>query len=216
MDDKERNTGGQKYKIWIFWERKKFFTWNKKDFSLLFEGYHLVKKKRKIADTSVTKNHGGQVLDPTVLRHCGVIPYMFKGTNGFDSAIESLNVITWKWNAIKTIDNRDGIASSSFQTISVFDSAKGQMYLFICIYNKLAVMEKLKKSCKLLFYFIFFYLFIYLFIYLFNYLRGHFFLGGGGGGGRGQGALKPVVDQCLFSGFDLVKLASWICSSSLL
>ena len=144
-------------------------------------------KKRKITDTSVTKNHGGQVLDPTVLRHCGVIPYMFKGTNGFESAIESLNVITWKWNAIKTIDNRDGIVSSSFQRISVFDSAEGQMYLFICIYNKLAIMEKLKKSCKLLFYLVLFYLFIYLFIYLIICVDIFFREGGGGRRGRGWG-----------------------------
>ena len=80
----------------------------------------------------------------------------------FDSAIESLNVVTWKWNATKTIDNRDDIISSTFQRISVFNSAAGQMDIFLCVHNILTIMEKLKSLASF-----------------------HFFWGGGWGGEAG-------------------------------
>ena len=42
-------------KIWISWERKELFRWNKKHFSWFLKGYHLAKNKKndkKIADIS--------------------------------------------------------------------------------------------------------------------------------------------------------------------
>ena len=81
------------------------------------------------------------------------------------------NVAIWKSNVIKAIDNSDGIMSSAFHRISVFDSAAGQMYLFLCIYNKLTIMEKLKKSWKLLYiHFLYIYFFggpicVYFFVF---------------------------------------------------
>ena len=45
---------GRNTKNWISWEWKELFRWNKKDFSQIFKGYHLVKNENlvKIADAS--------------------------------------------------------------------------------------------------------------------------------------------------------------------
>ena len=52
MADKEKKGEDGNTNIWICRERKELFRWNKKQFSWLFKGYHLV-KKRKIADSSL-------------------------------------------------------------------------------------------------------------------------------------------------------------------
>ena len=81
------------------------------------------------------------------------------------------NVATWKSNVIKATDNSDGSMSSTFQRISVFDSAAGQMYLFLCIYNKLTIMEKLKSLGSFYIYIFYTYIFLgYLFVFIFLYL----------------------------------------------
>ena len=52
MADKEKEAEDGNTNIWICQERKEHFRWNKKQFSWLFKGCHLV-KKQKIADTSL-------------------------------------------------------------------------------------------------------------------------------------------------------------------
>ena len=105
-----------------------------------------------------------------------------KGKTKFDSLIESLNVITWKSNAIKEIDNRNGIMSSTFQKISVFDSAAGQICLFLCIYNKLKITEKFKSLTS-------FYMYIFVV--------------------EGMGEREWVTYLCLFFVFVTLPCSSW-------
>ena len=52
MANIEKRGEDGKTKILTFKEQKNLFRWNKKHFSKLFKGYHLV-KKWKIADTSL-------------------------------------------------------------------------------------------------------------------------------------------------------------------
>ena len=37
--------------MWISWEQKELFGWNKKSFSVTFMGHHLLKKKVKIKNS---------------------------------------------------------------------------------------------------------------------------------------------------------------------
>ena len=47
MADKGRKRGGdENTKIWISGEQKELFRWNKKHFSKVLKGYHLVKNKK--------------------------------------------------------------------------------------------------------------------------------------------------------------------------
>ena len=45
MADREKGGEDENTKIWISWERKELFRWNKKHFSWFLKGYNLVKNK---------------------------------------------------------------------------------------------------------------------------------------------------------------------------
>ena len=49
MANREKEGGNTK--IWISWERKELFIWNKKHFSYFLKGYHLVRNKNLIKNS---------------------------------------------------------------------------------------------------------------------------------------------------------------------
>ena len=75
MADKEKKGEDGNTNIWICRERKELFRWNKKQFSWLFKGYHLV-KKRKIADSSLRNEAKSQRAEKLLY---GIWPFFFYG-----------------------------------------------------------------------------------------------------------------------------------------